>query len=205
MEKQVSVIISIVFHPLLIPSYLLLLFLNVDIHYSLMVPFKGKLLMVALVFLTTAILPSFLIMIYYRMGWIKSVYMEDKKDRVLPFFTAGALSLATAFMLKNLQIGALFFYLMLGVAVVTIVVMVINNFWKISSHTASIGGLLGAFAGLVMNYGLDVMTLVYGITIAGGVVGFARLKLKAHNPAQVYTGYVAGFLSMFLFFSYLVV
>ncbi|MCF8309404.1 MAG: hypothetical protein K9I68_10380 [Bacteroidales bacterium] len=205
MEKNIAVILSIVFHPLLIPSYLLLLFLNVDIHYSLIVPFKGKLLMVALVLLTTAVLPSFLIMIYYRMGWIKSIYMEDKKDRMLPFFTAGTVFLVAAFMLKNLQIGAPFFYLMLGVAVVTIVVMVINNFWKISAHTASMGGLLGAITGLVMNYGLDIMTLVYGVTIAGGVVGFARLKLKAHNPAQVYTGYVAGFLSMFLFFSYLVV
>ncbi|MCF8232683.1 MAG: hypothetical protein K9J27_10885, partial [Bacteroidales bacterium] len=68
MEKKIAVIISIVLHPLLVPTYLLLIVLNADIHYSMMIPFKGKLLMLALVFLTTVVLPSFLIMIYYRMG-----------------------------------------------------------------------------------------------------------------------------------------
>ncbi|MCF8332703.1 MAG: hypothetical protein K9I47_01035 [Bacteroidales bacterium] len=205
MEKKIAVIISIVLHPLLVPTYLLLIVLNADIHYSMMIPFKGKLLMLALVFLTTVVLPSFLIMIYYRMGWVKSVYMVDKKDRVLPFFTAGVLFIIAAFMLKNLQIAAPFFYLMLGAAMVAIVVMIINNFWKISVHAASMGGVLGAYAGLVIRYGLDINPLVYGIAVAGGIVGFARLKLKAHNPSQIYTGYVAGFLSMYLFFNYLLV
>jgi len=203
MEKRIAQAISVVFHPLLIPTYLLLLVLNLDIYFSLMIPFKGKVLMTALVFLTTAVLPSFLIMIYYRMGWIKSVYLEERKDRMLPLFTAGLMYLVAAFMLRNLQIGSAFFFLLLGAAVITILVMLVTNFWKISVHAASAGGMLGAMVSVVMKYGVDMIFMVYLITLLGGIIGYARLKLKAHHPAQVYVGYVAGFISMFLLFLYL--
>jgi membrane-associated phospholipid phosphatase len=36
--------------------------------------------------------------------------------------------------------------------------------------------------------------------IISGLVGFARLKLKAHNQAQVYTGFLTGAFIMLLFF-----
>jgi len=203
MEKKIAHFISVVLHPLLIPTYLLLLVLNLKIYFSLMIPLEGKLLMLALVFLITVVLPSLLIMIYYRMGWINTLYLEDKKDRMLPLFTAGMLFLAAAFMLRNLQIGAPFFSLLLGASVITIIVMVINNFWKISIHTASAGGMLGALVGLIINYGLEIISLVYLVALLAGIVGFARLKLKAHNQSQVYVGYLAGFLSMLLLFTYL--
>lgn len=203
MERKIAQTISVVFHPLLIPTYLLLMVLNLDIYFSLMIPIKGKLLMTALVFLTTTVLPSFLIMVYYRMGWIKSVYLENRKDRMLPLFTAGLMYLVAAFMLRNLQIGSAFFFLLLGAAVITILVMLITNFWKISVHAASAGGMLGAIISVTIKYGVDMVFLVYLITILGGFIGYARLKLKAHHPAQVYVGYVAGFISMFLLFLYL--
>lgn len=203
MEKKIARFISIVFHPLLIPTYLLLLVLNLKVYFSLMIPIEGKLLMTALVFLTTGLLPSFLIMIYYRMGWIRSVYMEEKKDRMLPLFTAGLMFLLAAFMLRNLQIGSPFFLLLLGAAVITILVMLINNFWKISIHAASAGGMLGAMVSVTMKYGVDMLFMVYLIVLLGGLIGYARLKLKAHHPAQVYVGYVAGFISMFILFLYI--
>ena len=42
---------------------------------------------------------------------------------------------------------------------------------------------------------------VWGIFMQGfcsGIIGFARLKLKAHTPMQVYSGFALGFLIEFL-------
>lgn len=202
MENKIAAIISKILHPLFIPTYLLLIFLNVDFSFSMMITLKGKFLMLALVFLTTAVIPAFLILIYYRMGWVKSLYLEERKERMLPLFTAGVMFLIAAIMLKNLQMTNPYFYLLLGAAVMTVVVMLITNFWKISVHTTSMGGMLGASIALAIHFGIDIPLFIYVIAILSGIVGYARLKLKAHNESQVYGGYIAGFLSMFLLFSY---
>lgn len=202
MENKIASIISKILHPLFIPTYLLLIFLNVGISFSIMMTLKGKLLILALVFLTTAVIPGFLILIYYRMGWIKSLYLEERKERMLPLFTSGMMFMIAAIMLKNLQMVSPYFYLLLGAAVMTVVVMLITNFWKISVHTASMGGMLGASIALAIHSGLDIPVFICTIAVISGIVGYARLKLKAHNESQVYVGYIAGFLSMFLLFSY---
>jgi membrane-associated phospholipid phosphatase len=39
-------------------------------------------------------------------------------------------------------------------------------------------------------------TIIVALIIISGLVGFARLQLQAHNPAQVYTGFIVGFTGM---------
>jgi membrane-associated phospholipid phosphatase len=47
---------------------------------------------------------------------------------------------------------------------------------------------------------VDLAFYVILAALVCGLVGFARLKLKAHTPAQVYAGFFAGFLLMLVIF-----
>jgi membrane-associated phospholipid phosphatase len=63
---------------------------------------------------------------------------------------------------------------------------------KISAHLVGIGGVTGAFLVLgfsgFQDYSFNVITCVF-IT---GCLGWARLKLQAHNPLEVYSGFLLG-------------
>lgn len=59
-----------------------------------------------------------------------------------------------------------------------------------------IGGLLGGLSGIAIRLNLDFTAMIiYGL-IVSGLLGFARLKLNAHKPFQVYTGFLLGFFVM---------
>jgi len=36
--------------------------------------------------------------------------------------------------------------------------------------------------------------------LVSGLIGFARLKLQAHTPAQIYAGFILGFFTIFVLF-----
>jgi membrane-associated phospholipid phosphatase len=54
------------------------------------------------------------------------------------------------------------------------------------------GGLVGTFLGLALRYQVDALQLVSALVLLSGLVGYARLRLNAHTPAQVYAGFLSG-------------
>lgn len=81
----------------------------------------------------------------------------------------------------------------------TIVIAWILSFqWKVSIHMIGIGGLTGMLLGLsqVLNAGLTEVILAS--ILISGFLGSARLILKAHNPNQVYVGFLIGFVTEWL-------
>ena len=67
----------------------------------------------------------------------------------------------------------------------------------------SLGGMLGAFLGLSFVMMIDLTPLLLLIIFVSGLVGYARLQLNAHTPAQVYAGFVTGFFVMLGLFIFL--
>jgi membrane-associated phospholipid phosphatase len=91
--------------------------------------------------------------------------------------------------------------LFLCVSVVILSVLIINIWWKVSIHTASMGGITGIFIAIAIRYELELLFLIGMMLFISGLVGFARLKLDAHKPSQVYVGFLVGMtMSMLLYF-----
>ncbi|MDZ7777194.1 MAG: hypothetical protein U5L09_17045 [Bacteroidales bacterium] len=51
---------------------------------------------------------------------------------------------------------------------------------------------------LSIKTGADFFWMIIITFLASGLTGYARLKLKSHDAAQVYTGYAVGFSVFFL-------
>lgn len=203
MESRFAKFISYVFHPLFLPFYAILVMLYADAFQLTPIPQKGKLMLAALVFLTIVLLPLFLITIYHKMGWLSDYHMRERTERRLPLITMGFAYLVMAIMLQRLQIASLFYLFLLTVAVLTIALLIINNYWKISLHTSAMGGLLGAFCSLALTLRIYLVGYIILLVLLAGLVGYARLKLKTHNASQVYVGYIVGFTTIFLFFLFI--
>lgn len=203
MEQKLAQTISYIFHPVLMSFYAIVYLINLDIFFRNGLPAQGKILLLLLALLTTVVLPLFLMIIYKRMGWISDFQLHDTKERKLPLLTMGFTLLVMGIMLQELQIPAVFNLFYLAAAILTVILLVINNFWKISLHTSAAGGTTGAFFALALQTGIDFLYPVIFMVLLGGIVAYARLKLKSHNATQVYTGYIVGFLVVFSPFYFL--
>ena len=196
MQNKFARAISVILQPLLIPTYGFIILFGMNTVFSLSINPSQKWMIMSVVFLTTILFPAIMIFFLMKMGVISSLNLRSRQERVLPFLITGIFYYLVYYMLKQLQISPIYSYFMIGTTFVIVVAMIINFFWKISIHMISMGGMLGAFLGLSFVMMIDLTPLLLLIIFASGLVGFARLQLNAHTPAQVYSGFVAGFALM---------
>ncbi|GAA4307104.1 hypothetical protein [Nibribacter koreensis] len=196
MNPRLALVLSVVFHPLLLPSYLFALILFYLPVGALTFPVEGRRLVWIMVFLTTFLIPGLGAYAMRRAGQISSLTLESRADRRWPLlFAAACYTVTTVLFYRQTYFDDLFFYVMAIITASVYMTLVINQFWKISAHAIGVGGALGI---LVLLYDwLPEPHLFYpaviGIAIAGAVLS-ARLALGAHNTKQVYTGFILGFL-----------
>ncbi len=196
MQTKIAKIISFLFHPLLMPTYAFIILFNIKAYFSLVIPYNGKLRIVLLVFIVTFIFPSMVILFFRSRNLIKSLYQLTRQERKFPYITTIIFYVFAYYLLKNVQISPIFHYFIFGAIVISILALLINFFWKISIHMISIGGLVGMLLGLSFTGIIgEPIFLILSILMAG-FIGFARLQLKAHTPAQVYSGFLLGVFGM---------
>lgn len=192
MNLRFAKIISILFHPLLVPTYAMLLMMDLQIHSILIMPVKYRYIIVVFVFLTTFILPSIAIFILLKIGKIKSLEMRSQQERILPMIIIAAAFYVTYYILKQTSFTGLMALFMVGATMLVLVSLVINYITKISLHMTAWGGMFGVFFGFAISHHYNLTTILFLILLVIGTVGTARLKLNAHTPAQVYSGFLLG-------------
>ncbi|MDP2723694.1 MAG: hypothetical protein Q8O72_13140 [Bacteroidales bacterium] len=202
MQFKPAQIISILFHPLLVPTYLLLILSSLNTHHVLTMPLQYRLLLIVFVFLTTFMLPALILIILRKFGVVKSLEMHERQERALPLIIVSAFFYLTYYLLKQMEQNSLFTLFMIGATMLVLLCLIINYFTKVSIHATSWGGFLGAFMGFSLNFQVDVTLWLYAIILITGMVATARLILKAHTVAQVYGGFLLGSISQLLLFYY---
>lgn len=198
---SLSKVISAVFHPIFIPSFVVLVvisqFTNILILTS-QIPF----IIVGVLFFTL-FLP--LISMYYLLitKKIESLEMSKKEERPLPLAITFFLMIIGYYIMEEaLNYTPMVKTIYLGSTYILIITIFITKAWKISLHMLGMGGATGVFIALQVLLGglYQIMLLAFFLS---GVVGYARIQKKAHNLGQVYTGFVLGLFWMFIFVIYL--
>lgn len=200
MEKRVAQVISVVFYPLFVPTYAFAILLTMPAYFSALMPPSARWLVLGLVFVTTCVLPTLFIIVMIKSGMVSTTYLTKREDRTMPYIVSIIFFYLTYYVLKRLQISPVYYYFMIGATLLNIIVMGINFMWKISSHMASVGALAGMMVGLSYFLGTFYFGLIALSILIAGLTGFARLKLQAHTPAQVYSGFALGFITILALF-----
>src|SRR5690606_18728506 len=86
---------------------------------------------------------------------------------------------------------------MLGSCLLLIVMFMITLKWKISGHAAAIGGLTALLISVTIKYGIDLKWAIISEILVSGLITSSRLILNKHQPAQLYAGYILGFVIIF--------
>ncbi len=202
MEARIARILSIVFHPLLIPTYFVAVLMNLNIFFALMIPVRARWQIIVLILITSAIFPMITMYGMYRFRLIKSMGMENREERLYPYLATSIFFFLATYMVWQINISPVYYYVMLGASILAILTMLINIYWKISAHTVSMGGVLGILIALQSVLLLDMLWLIAATVFVSGLLGFARLRAGSHTQAQIYAGYLLGFLVTFLLILY---
>lgn len=192
-------VISFVFHPLLLPTYGTLLFLWAN--PSIVVPEaeEGEIVrtpqhLVMSIFVNTFIMPAVAILMMKALGFIKSLEMEDKQERIIPFIAAMIFYIWAFMAVKDhfFYMPKIYTIFILGTLVAVMVSFFITLFYKLSIHMVGMSGLLTATMLMMMNSEKSLTTILLGVVVINGLVATARLYLKAHTPKELYVGFMIG-------------
>ena len=196
MKIVLARIITILFHPLLMPTAGLLLLFNSGTYLEYLSYQQQKAIFI-IYFTGTAILPLTLIPIMMVQRMITSPAMERHDERFFPLMVTVLFYGFTWYMLSRLNVpGLVSVYAMMSTIAVLLVAM-ISLKWKISLHMTAQGALAGALLAVAFRYGVNLHLYISLVFLSGGLAGWARLSLKAHSHEQIYAGYVAGLVLAF--------
>jgi len=176
------------------PTYGFLLIFCTNNYIATFTPFNLKLIILGITFLFTFILPSINALILLRAKKINSLEMETTRERTIPYISTSLYFFALYYLFYNAEFPPVFVIVILGAAISILLTFLINFKWKISAHAIGIGGIIGAVMGISLRLMIDLHLILVLCIFIAGCVGFARLKLNAHTPSQVYTGFLTGFL-----------
>jgi len=186
--------ISVLAHPLFMPSYAFSLLMYTNPYINMMISDSTKNIVIIILSLFTIVLPILTAVILKQLGVIDNIYMKTTKERKWPFVFTLVWYYMAFQLLTKLYIPQSFLLLMLGAICAIGLSLIITLRWKVSIHMLGIGGLIGAIIGISHRFQFDYSNLIMLLLVFAGLIGFARLKTRSHNYRQIYFGFLLGFL-----------
>ena len=195
MQKVLATIFSVVFHPIFMPVYGLLILFNSGTFISYL-PYDVKKFIFLIILISTVILPLSFVPFYLYRKIIRNVHMDSHRERIIPLLLTTVFFYLGYILLNKSQLPEILKSYMLASASAVFLAMIVSLKWKISLHMLGIGGLIGAVLVFSFRLMVDLTTIWMILILIAGLVGYARLQLKIHNPAQVYIGFSLGLASV---------
>ncbi len=147
----------------------------------------------------TLLIPMFLLVILWRIGYIDSMHLHRAEQRTAPYiYTIICYGFWGYFLRFSMKMPTFMFLIAIGAIIALLGITIINYWWKISAHLTGIGGLLGGVCSFALNYSTAPFILLAIILGLSMLLMYARLYINAHTPMQVISGFLLGLLSCFI-------
>lgn len=191
-DDRVAQVVSVIFHPLLIPVYGLMIIFTAPALYGYL-PMQVKKILLFIVVVDNVILPLMLI-IYFRLrNMISNWTIDDRKERIIPLITTSFFWLFSVYLIYRFHIPFFIKSFIICSAGLAVIITIINFWYKISIHSAGAGVMTSLVLILSVKMQLPLTVLLIVIILTSGLVMSSRLWLKAHTDGEVWTGFLLGF------------
>ena len=178
------------------PFYLPVIGLSVLFTFSYLspLPWLYTIEVVALVYFFTVLMPTFMIYIYRKCQRWSLIELGRRERRAVPYLISIVCYFSCIYLMQRLYIPRFMGSIVVAALIVQIVCAIINNWWKISTHTAAIGGVGGALLAFAEIFGYNPIGWLCVIILVAGLLGSSRMILRQHSLQQVLAGFVVGLL-----------
>ena len=183
-------IVSMLFTPFYLPLVgLMALFM---FSYLGLMPWGYKLQVLTLVYLFTILLPTVLIHLYRRyQGW-SLIELGHRERRIVPYVISILCYFFCIYLMDMLHIPHFMQTILSAALAIQIVCALINVWWKLSTHTAAIGGVAGSLFVFGELFGFNPVWWLCLVLILAGILGTSRMILRQHSLLQVVAGFLVG-------------
>ena len=206
MLRAIALLFSLVFHPLLMLTYILVILLIVNPY---LFSISNVSLTVIQIFIYTFIMPAFAVVMMKLLGLVQTWHLEERQERIGPYIVTGIFYLwIFRALLQNPEIPMAYNVFVLGTTISLFIAFIINLFHKISAHAAGMGGLVGMtlITTILFSYGsfsigsfeISMVVLLMLAILLSGIVCTSRLLLNAHTLQEIYGGFIVGFSTQFI-------
>lgn len=188
--NKLARIVSTIFVP---PSFTILIFTLFAINLEVLPERKYTTIVTAFTFGF-----GFIIMLFLYLRKRQMISDEDatiKDQRTFPYIVSVLFYLMGFYVLIKSQVNPMTLSFWICYITNTIIVVIINKFWKISAHSI---GAAGALAAMTIYLGYEALFLSPIVIL----IGWSRIKLHCHNISQVAAGILFGFFSTYYQMNY---
>jgi len=196
MKRQKEIILaarllSMLFAPFYLPLVGLLILFSFS--YMSIFPLVYKLQLLVMVYLFTCLMPRLMIHFYRRyQGWTL-IELGHRERRMVPYAISILCYFSCVYVMTRQHMPHFLGSIVVAALVVQMVCALINVWWKISTHTAAIGGVGGALFAFAEYFNFNPVWWLCVVFVVAGLVGTSRMLLRQHSLGQVVGGFWIGF------------
>ena len=194
---RIAKVMSTLFMPLYAPMWVFIgLFLFT---YLRLLPWGYKIFIISIVYVFTVFMPTVGITLFRLFKKWTHLELSHREHRHMPYVVA-LLSYTACLVIMTRINAAMFFRGVVMAALVSqIICVIINVWWKVSTHMVGIGGLVGALNAFSILFFYNPVWPFCGLLLLSGVLGTSRIILRQHSLAQVLTGFGIGYVCAMVF------
>ena len=185
-----SRVVSMVFTPFYLPTLGLLALFSFS--YLSLLPFQYKAIVIAIVYFFTILLPSLLIHVYRRHQHWNLIELGQRERRMVPYVLSILCYFTCVYIMRSLHIPHFMSSIVVAALCIQIICAIVNGWWKISTHTAAIGGVVGALVAFAAIFGFNPIPWLCITIIIAGILGTSRMILREHSLSEVVSGFLVG-------------
>ncbi|HAB27905.1 MAG: hypothetical protein CMP05_08245 [Xanthomarina sp.] len=192
--------ISFIFHPVLMPLLGVVFYFSKSPRFIPMEIIRAKIISLSIL---TIFLPILLYYLLKNIGQVQSFYLNSTKERVLPLFINGCISvLIINRVLPPTEIIELY-YFFVGILISTLAcfILALLNF-KASIHMIAVCGVTMFYIALSIHFSININGTLALMFILIGAIATSRLHLKAHTPTELLIGAFIGLLPQLILVNY---
>lgn len=195
MPEKIAKIISIVFHPIIIPTLGFLLLFSSGF-YNTMLSGDARNYVLLVIFFTTATLPMLTVAVL-ALNPKFNVLMPASRDRIIPLLFTSVFYYLGFYLLGQIHYIPAFKLFMIASVLVIVALLLISFKWNISIHMSAMGAVTATIFALSFRGGVNPTAAIEIVILISGLVGTARLVQNKNSLQQVAAGYALGFIILY--------
>ena len=196
MKEKNIILISRVVSMMFTPFYLPLVGLAALFFFSYLntFPLYYILMVMGIVWLFTVLLPTRLIHLYRRYhGWTP-IQLGVRERRMVPYVISILCYFICFYIMSLSHTPHTITSILIAALAVQMLCAMINVWWKVSTHSAAIGGVAGGLLSFSLIFNFNPVWWLCLVILLGGMVGTSRMILRQHTLPQVLVGFFVGLL-----------
>ena len=188
--KIFSNILSVIFHPLLVPLFAFALLFVFS--YLNIMPLPYQLFVLSIVGTFTVLAPGLFIGIYKWINKWNFEELNERKRRFIPYLLTMMSYMTCLITMWKLHFPHYFSGILVSALIAMTICTILNFRWKVSVHLAGCGMYIGGLLSYSLLFYFNPVWWLCGFILLSGIQGTARISYYQHTLLEVILGFMTG-------------